>query len=523
MTIHSIVINMGPHKTGSTAIAQYLSEATREHTLDASLLYPTGRLWLNSTQSTVKQNELAKGLFPADDDYEERTSRKALEETFAALREEGEQRGLARVTTILVSESLNDRGDPRVLEEFLRQYFDDITLVVFCRKQDSAVSSMISQGVKNWAVAAKSTAIDDYLTDGLYFPEDFDYLRSLEKWTGLSPKCTIVFVPYLEGEEGTLTILQRFFTAASLGPLPSSASVRANKANRSLSKECLDIMCEIKAERDLLPPLDPGRKRLKSKFWDVLRRFEFMAVAEGRGSSSFDNPWVLDSVERRKIQVAFRESNTTFLKKVDRAPFAADWDTWEESVQPLILSADTTGDAGPTQLFIDVTDLAEAAYPSMRSALSVAETRGLRSLTRCNYVIFDSHIDRYRIISSEKSLVFRRERGWAAKVRIGLRSIFNTSRKRLWRLRFVLPQSGLQALRSVYENALSEAKVTTTNKNTRSWPAWEPASSDAIAFLARPTSEKHQSAQNAAKSFATEVVLGNHTGETMNTGRESAS
>ena len=521
MTLHSVVINMGPHKTGSTAIAQYLSEATRQRALDASLLYPTDTLWLNSTRSTVKHNELRRGLFPAKGDDEELPSREKLESTFVELRKEADRRGLAKVTTVLVSESLNDRGEPQVLEEFLGRYFDEITLVVFCRKQDSAVSSMISQGIKNWSVAAKSTAIDDYLTDGLYFPGDFDYLRSLEKWSAMSPKSKIVYVPYLEGEEGTLTILERFFEATSLAPMPSSASVRTNKANRALSKECLDIMCEIKAQRDLLAPRDPRLNRLKNKFWDVLRRFEFMAVAEGRGSSSFDNPWVLDSADRQKIQVAFQQSNTAFLRTVDRTPFAADWNAWEESVQPLVLADESTGDAGPTQLFIDVTNLTETAYPSMRSALSVAETHGLRSLTQCHYVIFDESIGQYRIVSTQKSLVFRPERGGLAKVRIGLRKLFNISRRRLWRLRFVLPQSGLQALRSIYENALSEARVTTIKKSARSWPVWVPAAGNALAILASPTSEKHRLAQDAAKSLTTGAPLFSQTADPTNTGGAS--
>ncbi len=507
MTIHSVVINMGPHKTGSTAIAQYLSEATQEGSLDPSLLYPTGTQWFNSTRKIVKHHELEAVLFPAEGDGEERVSRSTLETTFAELREAAQRRGVEKMTTILISESLNDRGDPQTLEEFLSQYFDEITLIVFCRKQDSAVSSMISQGVKNWQKAAKSTRVDDYLTDGLYFPEDFDYLRSLTKWSDASARTTVKFIPYLEGEEGTLAILERFFDAASLGAVPSTASVRPNRANRALSRECLDVLCEIKARRDLLEPGDPTLSRLKSQFWDVLRRFEFMAVAEGRGSSSFDNPWVLESAERAKILAAYQQSNTAFLGTIDRTAFAAEWNTWEGSVQPLSLAAQNDEQQGPTKLYLDVTGLPETTYLSMRSALSIAETHGLSTLTQCHYVIFDARTEQYRIIAKEKSLVFRREHGVRGKARIALRRLFNTSRKRLWRLRFVLPQAGLQALRSVYENTLSEAKVTTTHKNSASWPVWLPAASDAVGFLGNPASEKHQTAQNAARASTTEVFF----------------
>ena len=507
MTVHSVVVHMGPHKTGSSATAQYLSDANRQRQLDPSILYPTGTLWPLTTDFVTKHAMLTDILNAQAEGPEGAEKFESLATIFTGIRREAESRGVPKVTTVLIAENLVARGKPDLLLPFLKRYFDEISLVIVCRKQDSAVSSMMSQNIKMWPRSAKSTALEEHRSEGLFYGEDFDYNAAHTRWAPGASDHRLTFVPFAEGEEGTFALLERFFSATKLGPMPDTRSLRPNKANRSLSRECLELMCDIKVERDTLAAGDPRRQYLQIKFADVMSRYEFLEVAEGRGSSTFDNPWVLNRGDRRVIQDAYAASNESFLGAIDRTTFPQEWQSWEDSVASLLTENESNNSCAITQLFVDVTSLPETSYPAMRSALSLAESAGMTALETCRYIVCGPAGEGYRIVSVEKHLKFREPSGLRALLRRAARRRYEATRRRLRGIRAFVPAGARRALRILYDNTLSEARVTTTKSDLSSWPLWEPRAQDAVAFLVPPVSESHQRAQALARTTATEITL----------------
>jgi len=507
MTIHSVVVHMGPLKTGSSAIAQYLSDANREGLLDPSILYPTGILWPLTTHFVTKHGNLTNILNAREMGATGAAGFESLVTTFERIRVEAESRGLPKVTTVLVAENLTPDGQPDIVVSFLRRFYDEVSLVMFCRKQDSAVSSIMSQHIKMWPQSARSTALEDHRSEGLFYGDNFDYDAAAKRWSPERSEHNLSFVPFLEGEEGTFALLERFFSVTGLSPMPDTSNMRPNRTNRALSRECLDLMCAIKVERDALATDDPRRKYLQNKFADVIGRFEFMEVAEKRGSTSFDNPWVLSRHDRRVIQEAFAPSNAAFLGAIDRTTLSQEWEAWADSVTSLMAEDESTNSAAVTQLFLDVTSLPETSYPAMRSALSIAESTGMTTLETCRYLVLDPAVGAYRIVSVEKHLEFREPSGFRAVLRRATRRQFNETRRRLRRFRALVPASARRSMRILYENSLSEARVTTTNSELSSWPVWEPRAGDAVAFLVPPASEIHRHAQALARATASEITF----------------
>ncbi|MGV1034444.1 MAG: hypothetical protein ACOYBP_04405 [Microbacteriaceae bacterium] len=493
MTIHRAVLHLGPVKTGTTALAKYLSEGARKQLLPEHLIYPQGELWFGDDRRITKHWHLRRLIAAAPEGPAGIRVSEPLEAELAKVRAESERRIGERITSIFIAEGAGHLLPPREVVATLQRHFDAVDVIVNVRRQDTAIPSWISQQVKSWNEAETRTDLGVYFRTGEMYEGIFDYNLKLDQLTpNESETHTFTLVPYLEASESDAYVLDCFLRAIGEAALPQLYPLGGRMVNQSLSLPVLEMMGELK-RRSRVPGLTPRQiTKIKDQHFDLRLRFEFPGTAEQRQPSDTFTPWTISPSERHEIREFYRESNAAFFSRVDRTSFPEQWALLEST----LLGAPEPEKEHVGLLLIDVTGIDDLEFPAKKSALSLAEQAGYTSLSECAYVRWDAD-GQWRLYNKQAKLELRPQTGVIGWLRRANRSAYFGLKKASGPLRRSIPEPWIRRIRQVYETTMSETRVVRRSENAETWT---PSEHHVLMLVDEPISAAHTTARAQAQT-----------------------
>ncbi len=324
-TLTRAVVHIGPQKTGTSHLARYLTLAS-EKLAQQGVLYPSGDLWFDETRRIVKHHQLQSGPFD---------SNRQLVDTMTKLgeiaRAKAAQNSLFVSTTIFVAETSSATlHTPRDLGDFLLQYFDEVLVVFFARRQDKAMASLIAQRIKDFNNPGMSLQYADYVESEKAFLASIDYSALLEKWTFGTQRSRLIVVPYVENERDLMASAVRFLDVLGIEapPVPSPA-LRENRFNPTFSEVGLRELAKVKKPAGRFSFASPSAEKRRHIFDEVTKKHHQIAhgTSDPMGDAPFV-PWSLSAAEKKQVLGDFAESNRRFLEIVDQGEFTDLWARW---------------------------------------------------------------------------------------------------------------------------------------------------------------------------------------------------
>jgi hypothetical protein len=327
MTRTRAVVHLGPIKSGTTALARYLTSATSQNVLPAGLVYPLGDLWMGRSGSIVRQR----------DDFDQ-TSVGPEGAVFTSAQTPGALDAVAhhlalmptdRATALFIVETGGARLHPQALADSLLSRFDDVVLISMARRQDRALASIIAQRAKMWG---QPSSLDPRVHLAAPDPdvESLHYDRITERWEGTGAEFRMI--PYLEGDQATFAAIARIFHVLGLPTPVETKGIAGRRIHPTFSQEGMTALVEIKrrASRAWLPG---SRERWQVRFDEAIAAYHASAISSGLEPSGRKFvPWALSDVDARWVLDLFHESNQRMLATVDRAGCESDWAAWEQSL-----------------------------------------------------------------------------------------------------------------------------------------------------------------------------------------------
>ena len=319
-------------KSGTSALARYLTVAQAQGVLPTGVMYPIGDLWFGRVQNIVKQElELlqiggaARGDIPNSEltgIYREIDS--ALSAVGVATREAD------NATAIFVCESAGKSTSAQALASWFTPYFDRVTFLTVARRQEYAMPSIVAQRVKAWDHREVSLHVADYLRSEPGFVRSIDYATMVEAWS--RPGQPLLVMPYLEGEQGSMDSIARFFRFLNLGQPTEIRGIQGKRIHPTFSRDALEALAAVKRRARRLWWIPGYSKRAQAKFADLWKEFHAAAVSTGiEPSGRKFSPYVLTPEDRALVRDHFLDSNTRFLENVDCTGMATEWARWQEN------------------------------------------------------------------------------------------------------------------------------------------------------------------------------------------------
>lgn len=216
--------------------------------------------------------------------------------------------------------------------EFLRQWFDEIIVVAYIRRQEYILPSIYSQDVKagrqwDWSW--------EYCEER--FPT-IDYNAIYDLWNDAEGVNEVRMVPFLESSKrDNRKVLEQFTELTGVEFRADWVEPPKLKSNRSLSVEGIAFLWAINPH---LPRIATSGRSNRPFRGRVMERI--MDLTPGSTFNPAD-----DLIER--VHEHFRDSNQAFIEKLPQNPLWSDWldqPTHDDKPQALIptLSAERTAD-----------------------------------------------------------------------------------------------------------------------------------------------------------------------------------
>jgi hypothetical protein len=318
-----IVVHIGPIKSGTTALARYLTAAADRGVLPATIVYPSGDLWFHKNGAIVRQRdellraEIVEGRFVDDE----------MRHTLAAIA--GRLREIGDAAAILIAETGNVRFTPATLTPALREFFDEVTYVLMARRQDAAIASIVAQRAKMWDGEVASLDPRTHVVAGDADIAGLDFDAMLDAWAPTDGEHSLTVVPYLEGDQGTFRAIARVFAALGLPDPPEVTGIEGRRIHPTFSRDGMQALVRLKrraARWGWIPGLG---SRFEQKFAETVRLYHATAIDGGvEPSGRKFAPWRLTPADREWVRARFEPSNRRFLARVDRRGFEDEWDRW---------------------------------------------------------------------------------------------------------------------------------------------------------------------------------------------------
>lgn len=289
---HRVCVHIGAPKTGSTWLQKTLVE-NRPALLARGVLYPNVSLRGHGHHDLAF---LLAGAYPEWATSQPRTLAELEADLAAVVRDYSG-------TVLLSSENLYLFPHPANFRELLKRtgLADDVTIIVYVRRQDDAHESWYNQTIKAQGCTHE---IDEcvYRFFGLW-----DYSEQLAKWSSVFGRDALRVMPYeLEQTLGG-TLLRDFGLTAGF----ETADLQVAEAfvNSGLNRDLLEFQKQV--NRLALTPLQKRR-----------HHSELIALsAHSAGKGVFDEAPLLGPAKRREILAAYAEGNRlvaeTYLGRAD--------------------------------------------------------------------------------------------------------------------------------------------------------------------------------------------------------------
>lgn len=319
-------------KSGTSALARYLTVAQAQGVLPTGVMYPIGDLWFGRVQNIVKQElELLQIDGAARGDIPNSELTGIYREIDSALSAVGVATREARnATALFVCESSGKSTSAQALASWFTPYFDRVTFVMVARRQEYAMSSIVAQRVKAWEHKEVSLDVADYLRSEKAFVGTLDYAEMLDAWS--RPGEPLLVMPYIEGEQGSMDSIARFFRFLNLGQPSEIRGIEGKRIHPTFSRDALEALGALKRRARRLRWIPGYSKRAHARFADLWKKFHAAAVSTGiEPTGRKFSPYALTPEDRALVRAHFLDSNTRFLENVDRTGMAAEWARWQEN------------------------------------------------------------------------------------------------------------------------------------------------------------------------------------------------
>ena len=319
------VVDIGPMKTGTTSLARYLLFATRDEILPAGTLFPVKELWFDSSRHTVELAQLDPINVTTPEHVARRENvRRTLDNVVTVARDQfGDD-----ATVVFVGETMGMHRDSDWAYEEFSSRFDSVTFVVNARRQDAAISSIITQRIKSTRDGSWSLELDDHLVSAPRTIDYFDDSRIWREWTPPSESCHLEVFPVFESDTDPYRTIRNFLTVTGLGEPERIAQFEKARFNRSPDGPTMEEMSELKRKA--------GKAGADSKRGQ--KYLERVTVLRDESASNTTaKPWRLPAIDRLRVLETLAESNRALIERgLTDIRLAPEWQLWGETLMDTI-------------------------------------------------------------------------------------------------------------------------------------------------------------------------------------------
>lgn len=316
-----LVLHIGTKKTGTSFLQRYLS-SNRAVLRASGWMYPDFLRNENHLSLALPFEEKVTNEHRQRSLFDAQSRARSADRWAQQLSEQvkADQRWI--ITSEHFSSRLQSPTEVQDAVDFLRRFFDDITVVVFFRRQEFVYPSSYSQSIK----------AGDVLEWGWEYCEkhlkEYDYDAMYERWRNAVGTASLHALPYFESyKRDTGAFLSQFGSASGIDFGPDWMIPKESKANRSLSAEGVVF---LRAINPYVPRLNVDNSSNNRHRQIVIERV--MELTEG--PSFHPGPEFID-----RLTHCYLGSNE---RLVSRLPESNLWQEWlDQSVE---LSKSESGD-----------------------------------------------------------------------------------------------------------------------------------------------------------------------------------
>lgn len=315
------VVDIGPMKTGTTSLARYLLFALRQDALPKDTLFPVKELWFEASRHTVELAQLDPVNVVSPERVARReTVRRALDNVVAVARD----RCGTHASVVFVGETMGMHRDADWAYEEFTSRFDEVTFVINARRQDAAISSIITQRIKSTQDGAWSLSLEDHLEAAPRTIDFFDYSRILSEWAPPSDAARLEVFPVFEADSDPYRTIRNFLTVTGLGEPSSIAQFEKARFNRSPDGARMQEMSGLKRKVAKIG----ADSRRGQKYLEQVRQ-----LREESASDHTARPWRLPASDRLRVLEQLSESNSALIERGLADPrLVAEWQQWSDAL-----------------------------------------------------------------------------------------------------------------------------------------------------------------------------------------------
>ncbi|MBP7972409.1 MAG: hypothetical protein WBB44_05850 [Candidatus Nanopelagicales bacterium] len=203
-----LVLHIGTRKTGTTFLQSYLHENVAQ-LKKQGWSYPEFVEERNHLEFALLFHDKVSGIHRMRGMPDRAAINRNAQKWADQLRKHVRPNSRWIITSEMFSTRLQTVGEVQNAVTFLRQFFDDITVVLFVRRQEFMFPSVYSQSVKNgfsptwsWGFCKKRLS-------------KLDYQTMYERWNGANGVDEMVVVPFLESDKANADRLPEQFSEAT--------------------------------------------------------------------------------------------------------------------------------------------------------------------------------------------------------------------------------------------------------------------------------------------------------------------
>jgi len=235
----------------------------------------------------------------------------------------------ASATVVFVGETIGMHRDSDWAYDEFTSRFEEVTFVINARRQDAAISSIITQRIKSTQDATWSLSLDDHLESAPRTIDYFDYSRMLSEWAPPSDLVKLEIFPVFESDADPYRTIRNFLTVAELGEPARIAQFEKARFNRSPDGPRMQEMSELKRKTAKVgADSKRGQKYLE----------RVTALREESASDSVAKPWRLPADDRLRVLETLSESNGALIQHgLTDARLAGEWQLWSDALADTIV------------------------------------------------------------------------------------------------------------------------------------------------------------------------------------------
>jgi hypothetical protein len=320
------VVHLGPMKTGTTALAAFLTKSARAGRVPPGMVFPVDDEWWPREGSIHKHQVLVAigGLNPASVGGRNRVV-KDPDEVLARLRSLVDaHRGdpVERVSFFFICEGAESYMDPDEFARNLLSVFDEVTMCLVIRDQVQSIASRLSHGIKvTTGRAIPPSKVVRFARHNLERGR-FDFGQYVERW-GPQLGIDLVVVPYFEDDIGTYRLIDRVLEACGLPRPPSEEGIEGRRIHPALSARNLWTLWALKrlAQRS-------RARALRSLALLAYERVKLRSQRQSSNMASSARPWRPSDGDARQIRDFYRESNERFADWLGDRRTEPQWQRW---------------------------------------------------------------------------------------------------------------------------------------------------------------------------------------------------